>query len=78
MVAPLTEGPSARVRFTRFAAAARRLRRTQSSVGETMASLEAQLAVTLFDRSARYPRLTTEGEVLLADAHAPSSLASIA
>jgi len=43
-----------------------------------MASLEAQLAVTLFDRSARYPRLTTEGEVLLADAHAPSSLASIA
>ena len=27
-----------------------------------MASLEAQLAVTLFDRSARYPQLTTEGE----------------
>ncbi|MEZ0212103.1 MAG: LysR family transcriptional regulator [Xanthobacteraceae bacterium] len=53
-----------------FSAAARRLRRTQSAVSETMANLEAQLGVTLFDRSSRYPRLTTEGEVLLADARA--------
>jgi DNA-binding transcriptional LysR family regulator len=51
-----------------FSAAARRLRRTQSAVSETMANLEAQLGVTLFDRSNRYPRLTTEGVVLLADA----------
>ncbi|WAC27114.1 LysR family transcriptional regulator [Ancylobacter sp. SL191] len=51
-----------------FSAAARRLRRTQSAVSEAIATLEAQLAVTLFDRSARYPRLTREGTVLLADA----------
>ncbi|TXN27665.1 LysR family transcriptional regulator [Methylobacterium sp. WL19] len=53
-----------------FSAAARKLRRTQSAVSETMANLEAQLGVALFDRSARYPRLTTEGAVLLADARA--------
>ncbi|CAM3173994.1 LysR family transcriptional regulator [Paracoccus nototheniae] len=51
-----------------FSAAARRLRRTQSGVSEAMANLEAQLQVTLFDRSARYPRLTTEGRALLSDA----------
>ncbi|NUU42571.1 LysR family transcriptional regulator [Tardiphaga robiniae] len=51
-----------------FSAAARRLKRTQSSVSEAIANLEAQLAVTLFDRSGRYPKLTTEGGVLLADA----------
>jgi DNA-binding transcriptional LysR family regulator len=51
-----------------FSAAARRLRRTQSSVSETIANLEAQLAVVLFDRTARYPRLTKQGDVLLADA----------
>lgn len=51
-----------------FSAAARKLRRTQSAVSETMANLEAQLGVVLFDRSGRYPRLTTEGTVLLADA----------
>jgi DNA-binding transcriptional LysR family regulator len=53
-----------------FSAAARKLRRTQSAVSETLANLEAQLGVVLFDRSARYPRLTTEGAVLLADARA--------
>ena len=51
-----------------FSAAARRLKRTQSAVSESIANLEAQLAVTLFDRSARYPQLTTQGIVLLADA----------
>nr|WP_315396974.1 LysR family transcriptional regulator [uncultured Duganella sp.] len=51
-----------------FSAAARRLRRTQSAVSETMSNLEVQLGVTLFDRSGRYPRLTSAGEVLLADA----------
>ncbi|KQP82765.1 LysR family transcriptional regulator [Methylobacterium sp. Leaf117] len=53
-----------------FSAAARRVRRTQSAVSETIANLEAQLGVTLFDRSGRYPRLTTEGVLLLADARA--------
>ncbi|KQT53750.1 LysR family transcriptional regulator [Aureimonas sp. Leaf454] len=51
-----------------FSAAARRLRRTQSAVSEIMANLEAQLGVQLFDRSGRYPQLTREGTVLLADA----------
>lgn len=51
-----------------FSAAARRLKRTQSAVSETIANLEAQLAVTLFDRTGRYPRLTAQGVVLLADA----------
>jgi len=51
-----------------FSAAARRLRRTQSAVSESIANLEAQLAVALFDRRARYPRLTREGSILLADA----------
>lgn len=51
-----------------FSAAARRLKRTQSAVSESIANLEAQLAVTLFDRSSRYPRLTSQGNVLLADA----------
>lgn len=53
-----------------FSAAARRLRRTQSAVSEMIANLEAQLSVTLFDRSARYPRLTRQGDILLADARA--------
>ncbi|MEW4398710.1 LysR family transcriptional regulator [Agrobacterium tumefaciens] len=51
-----------------FSAAARRLRRTQSAVSETIANLEGQLSVVLFDRSARYPKVTKQGEVLLADA----------
>jgi DNA-binding transcriptional LysR family regulator len=37
-------------------------------VSQTLANLEAQLGVKLFDRSARYPRLTDEGRSLLADA----------
>lgn len=53
-----------------FSAAARRLRRTQSAVSESMANLEAQLGVSLFDRRGRYPRLTVQGTVLLADARA--------
>jgi DNA-binding transcriptional LysR family regulator len=53
-----------------FSAAGRRLRRAQSVVSQTLANLEAQLGVKLFDRSARYPRLTEEGRSLLADARA--------
>jgi DNA-binding transcriptional LysR family regulator len=51
-----------------FSAAGRKLRRAQSVVSQTLANLEAQLGVKLFDRSARYPKLTDEGRSLLADA----------
>jgi DNA-binding transcriptional LysR family regulator len=40
-----------------FSAAGRKLRRAQSVVSQTLANLEAQLGVRLFDRSARLPRL---------------------
>jgi DNA-binding transcriptional LysR family regulator len=53
-----------------FSAAGRKLRRAQSVVSQTLANLEAQLGVKLFDRSGRYPRLTEEGRSLLADARA--------
>jgi DNA-binding transcriptional LysR family regulator len=53
-----------------FSAAARHVQRTQSAVSEAILSLEAQLGVVLFDRDGRYPRLTKEGVVLLADARA--------
>src|SRR5258707_4749321 len=51
-----------------FSAAARKLRRAQSAVSELVSSLEGQMGVTLFDRSGRYPKLTSEGAVLLPDA----------
>jgi DNA-binding transcriptional LysR family regulator len=51
-----------------FSAASRKLLRAQSVVSETVSNLEEQLRVTLFDRSGRYPKLTPEGVVLLADA----------
>ena len=51
-----------------FSAAARKLRRAQSAVSELVSSLEAQIGITLFDRSGRYPKPTPEGLVLLADA----------
>ncbi len=51
-----------------FSAAGRKLGRAQSVVSQTLANLEAQLGVKLFDRTTRYPRLTDEGRSLLADA----------
>lgn len=51
-----------------FSAAARRLNRAQSAVSQAIAALEAQLRVTLFDRSARYPVLTEAGRALRVDA----------
>lgn len=51
-----------------FSAAGRKLRRAQSGVSQTLANLEAQIGVKLFDRSARHPRLTEEGRSLLVDA----------
>ena len=51
-----------------FSAAGRKLRRAQSVVSQALANLEAQLGLKLFDRSARYPKLTDEGRSLLVDA----------
>ncbi|HEX3603900.1 MAG TPA: LysR family transcriptional regulator [Steroidobacteraceae bacterium] len=51
-----------------FSAGARKLRRAQSAISELISNLEAQVGVTLFDRSARYPKLTDAGVLLLADA----------
>ena len=51
-----------------FSAAARRLNRVQSAVSAWVGGLEGQIGVVLFDRSAKYPKLTPEGVLLLADA----------
>jgi DNA-binding transcriptional LysR family regulator len=51
-----------------FSAAARHLRSAQSVVSQTMAALEAQLGVTLFDRRGRPPVLTEAGRALIAEA----------
>lgn len=51
-----------------FSAAGRRLKRAQSVVSQTLANLEGQIDVVLFDRSGRYPRLTEQGTALLAQA----------
>jgi DNA-binding transcriptional LysR family regulator len=51
-----------------FSAAGRRLRRAQSVVSQTLANLEGQLGVKLFDRRGHLPVLTDEGRALLADA----------
>jgi DNA-binding transcriptional LysR family regulator len=51
-----------------FSAAGRHLNRAQSVVSQTIASLEAQLQVPLFDRVGRYPVLTGQGRQILGDA----------
>jgi DNA-binding transcriptional LysR family regulator len=51
-----------------FSAAARRLGRAQSVVSGLISSFEKQIGVTLFDRSGRFPKLTSQGTVILADA----------
>jgi DNA-binding transcriptional LysR family regulator len=56
-----------------FSAAARKLHRAQSVISELVSSLEGQIGVALFDRSGRYPALTLQGTVLLADARGISS-----
>src|SRR5579859_115136 len=53
-----------------FSAAGRKLRRAQSVVSQTLANLEGQLGVALFDRSTRYPTLTEDGRALLENARA--------
>src|SRR5258707_7926288 len=51
-----------------FSAAGRRLRRAQSVVSQTLANLEGQLGVKLFDRRGRCPTPTDQGRPLLAHA----------
>lgn len=51
-----------------FSAAGRKLRRAQSVVSQTLANLEGQFGVKLFDRSRRRPVLTLQGQTLLAHA----------
>ena len=51
-----------------FSAAARKLNRVQSAVSGWVGGLEDQIGVVLFDRTGRFPKLTAEGVLLLADA----------
>jgi DNA-binding transcriptional LysR family regulator len=53
-----------------FSAAGRRLGRAQSVVSQTLANMEGQLGIKLFDRSGRIPVLTEPGRALLPDARA--------
>src|ERR1700761_1394074 len=53
-----------------FSAAGRKLGRAQSVVSQTLANLEGQLGVKLFDRAGRSPVLTAAGEALLPEARA--------
>jgi DNA-binding transcriptional LysR family regulator len=55
-----------------FSAAGRKLGRAQSVVSQILSGLEAQIAVKLFDRSRRYPKLTAAGQSLLLEARAAS------
>lgn len=57
-----------------FSAAARTLNRTQSVVSYTIANLEAQLGLSLFDRGQRRPLLTAAGRAVLADARRVSAV----
>jgi DNA-binding transcriptional LysR family regulator len=56
-----------------FSAAGRQLRRAQSVVSQTLANLEGQIGVKLFDRSGRVPTLTDQGQALLSLARAVAS-----
>lgn len=57
-----------------FSAAARRLKKTQSTISTAIATLEADLGLTLFNRSGRYPVLTEDGHKVLG--HAQEILAA--
>lgn len=48
-----------------FSVAARRLRKSQSTISTAIANLEADLGVILFDRATRQPTLTPQGEQVL-------------
>ncbi|CNE09302.1 LysR family transcriptional regulator [Yersinia nurmii] len=49
-----------------FSAAARKLRKSQSTISTAIANLEADLGLVLFDRQARQPVLTAHGRRVLA------------
>jgi len=51
-----------------FRAGAARLRRVQSGVSASIANLEAQLGIALFDRAGHRPALTPQGRALLVNA----------
>lgn len=51
-----------------FSAAARKLGRVQSAISTSMANLEAQLGVPLWDRSTKVATLTEQGQAVLAAA----------
>lgn len=51
-----------------FSAAARKLHRVQSAISTSMANLETQLGIPLWDRSTKVARLTTQGQAVLAAA----------
>jgi DNA-binding transcriptional LysR family regulator len=51
-----------------FSAAARKLHRVQSAISTSMANLETQLGVPLWDRSTKVARLTDQGQAVLAAA----------
>ncbi len=51
-----------------FSAAARKLRRVQSAVSQSIRTLENELGVKLFDRVARVPTLTEAGRTVLQEA----------
>lgn len=51
-----------------FSGAARRLGRVQSAISQAVQTLEATLALTLFDRSGKKPVLTEAGRSILMDA----------
>jgi DNA-binding transcriptional LysR family regulator len=53
-----------------FSAIARSMGKAQSAVSAAISDLEADLGVTLFDRSGRYPVLTPEGASLVQEAEA--------
>jgi DNA-binding transcriptional LysR family regulator len=48
-----------------FSAAARKLKKSQSTISSAIANLEADLGVTLFDRQSRQPFLTDQGKHIL-------------
>lgn len=45
-----------------FSAAARNMKKSHSAISIAIANLEDELGVQLFDRSAKYPQLTADGE----------------
>lgn len=48
-----------------FSAAARKLKRVQSAISTSMANLETQLGISVWDRSSKVAKLTEQGHALL-------------